>query len=66
MAKQGKDLALSMLRTLPRLSLNNIRDNPGARKPVSIIFNIIFNIFKIKFYINIWIFLFWYFIFVEI
>lgn len=53
MAKQGKDLALSMLRTLPRLSLNNIRDNPGARKPVSIIFNIIFNIFKIKFYINI-------------
>lgn len=36
MAKQGKDLALSMLRTLPRLSLNNIRDNPGARKAVSI------------------------------
>ncbi|XP_017876973.1 39S ribosomal protein L15, mitochondrial [Ceratina calcarata] len=31
--KQGKDLALSMLRTLPRLCLNNIRDNPGARKP---------------------------------
>ncbi|XP_076754946.1 mitochondrial ribosomal protein L15 [Xylocopa sonorina] len=31
--KQGKDLALSMLRTLPRLCLSNIRDNPGARKP---------------------------------
>jgi len=31
--KQGKDLALSMLRVLPRLSLTNIRDNPGSRKP---------------------------------
>lgn len=31
--KEGRDLALSMLRTLPRLSLYNIRDNPGARKP---------------------------------
>ncbi|KOC65377.1 39S ribosomal protein L15, mitochondrial [Habropoda laboriosa] len=31
--KQGRDLALSMLRTLPRVCLNNIRDNPGARKP---------------------------------
>jgi len=30
--KQGKDLALSMLRVLPRLSLGNIRDNPGSRK----------------------------------
>ena len=35
--KQGKDLALSMLRTLPRVALNNIRNNPGANKPVSII-----------------------------
>lgn len=31
--KQGKDLALSMLRTLPRVALNNIRNNPGANKP---------------------------------
>lgn len=31
--KQGKDLALSMLRVLPRLSIANIRDNPGSRKP---------------------------------
>jgi len=30
--KQGKDLALSMLRVLPRLSIANIRDNPGSRK----------------------------------
>ena len=30
--KQGKDLALSMLRVLPRLSIGNIRDNPGSRK----------------------------------
>lgn len=30
--KQGKDLALSMLRVLPRLSLANIRDNPEAKK----------------------------------
>ncbi|KYQ58652.1 39S ribosomal protein L15, mitochondrial [Trachymyrmex zeteki] len=30
--KQGKDLALSMLRVLPRLSLGNIKDNPGSRK----------------------------------
>ena len=30
--KQGKDLALSMLRVLPRLSLGNIRDNPDSRK----------------------------------
>ncbi|KAG7208660.1 hypothetical protein KM043_014864 [Ampulex compressa] len=29
----GKDLALSMLRSLPRVALNNIRDNPGANKP---------------------------------
>lgn len=36
-SKQGRDLALSMLRTLPRLALNNIRNNPGANKPVSII-----------------------------
>lgn len=28
----GKDLALAMLRTLPRVSLNNIRNNPGSRK----------------------------------
>lgn len=33
--KQGKDLALSMLRTLPRVSLGNIRDNPGSKKPSS-------------------------------
>ncbi|XP_043579994.1 39S ribosomal protein L15, mitochondrial [Bombus pyrosoma] len=32
-SKQGRDLALSMLRTLPRLALNNIRNNPGANKP---------------------------------
>ena len=31
--KQGKDLALSMLRTLPRVCLGNIRDNPGSKKP---------------------------------
>lgn len=31
--KHGKDLALSMLRVLPRLSLANIRDNPGSSKP---------------------------------
>ncbi|XP_076244856.1 mitochondrial ribosomal protein L15 [Calliopsis andreniformis] len=31
--KQGRDLALSMLRTLPRICLKNIRDNPGSRKP---------------------------------
>ncbi|XP_076646346.1 mitochondrial ribosomal protein L15 [Halictus rubicundus] len=30
--KHGKDLALSLMRTLPRLNLSNIRDNPGARK----------------------------------
>lgn len=30
--KHGKDLALSLMRTLPRLNLGNIRDNPGARK----------------------------------
>lgn len=30
--KHGKDLALSMLRMLPRLTINNIRDNPGSRK----------------------------------
>lgn len=29
----GKDLALAMLRTLPRVSIANIRDNPGSRKP---------------------------------
>lgn len=34
--KQGKDLALSMLRTLPRVCLGNIRDNPGSKKAVSI------------------------------
>lgn len=37
--KQGKDLALSMLRTLPRVALNNIRNNPGANKPVSSYFD---------------------------
>ncbi|XP_076677826.1 mitochondrial ribosomal protein L15 [Andrena cerasifolii] len=31
--KHGRDLALSMLRTLPRVCLGNIRDNPGSRKP---------------------------------
>ncbi|XP_031828998.1 mitochondrial ribosomal protein L15 [Nomia melanderi] len=31
--KHGRDLALSLMRVLPRLTLNNIRDNPGARKP---------------------------------
>ncbi|XP_011875320.1 PREDICTED: 39S ribosomal protein L15, mitochondrial [Vollenhovia emeryi] len=31
--KQGRDLALSMLKALPRLSLANIRDNPGSRTP---------------------------------
>ncbi|XP_076277173.1 mitochondrial ribosomal protein L15 [Lasioglossum baleicum] len=30
--KHGKDLALSLMRTLPRLNLGNLRDNPGARK----------------------------------
>ncbi|XP_020283121.1 39S ribosomal protein L15, mitochondrial [Pseudomyrmex gracilis] len=30
--KQGKDLALSILRVLPRVTLGNIRDNPGAYK----------------------------------
>lgn len=30
--KHGRDLALSMLRTLPRICLSNIRDNPGSRK----------------------------------
>lgn len=39
--KQGRDLALSMLRTLPRLALNNIRNNPGANKPVSIILKLL-------------------------
>ncbi|KZC12737.1 39S ribosomal protein L15, mitochondrial, partial [Dufourea novaeangliae] len=33
--KYGKDLALSMMRTLPRLTLSNLRDNPGSRKPAS-------------------------------
>lgn len=28
--KQGKDLALSVLRVLPRVTLSNIRSNPGA------------------------------------
>ncbi|KAK2582510.1 hypothetical protein KPH14_004808 [Odynerus spinipes] len=32
MAKSGRDLALSMLRTLPRVSLVNLRPNPGAKK----------------------------------
>ncbi|XP_032689460.1 39S ribosomal protein L15, mitochondrial [Odontomachus brunneus] len=30
--KQGKDLALSMLRVLPRVTLMNIRDNPGRKE----------------------------------
>lgn len=30
--KQGKDLALSILRVLPRVSLSNIRGNPGANQ----------------------------------
>lgn len=32
MAKSGRDLALSMLRSLPRVSLSNLRPNPGSRK----------------------------------
>ncbi|XP_047366925.1 39S ribosomal protein L15, mitochondrial [Vespa velutina] len=31
MAKNGRDLALSMLRTLPRVVLSNLRPNPGAK-----------------------------------
>ncbi|XP_053983741.1 39S ribosomal protein L15, mitochondrial [Hylaeus volcanicus] len=31
--KYGKDLALSMLRTLPRVCLSNLRGNPGSTKP---------------------------------
>lgn len=31
--KQTTEKALHMLRFLPRVALNNIRDNPGARKP---------------------------------
>lgn len=34
MAKSGRDLALSMLRTLPRVVLSNLRPNPGAKKAV--------------------------------
>lgn len=30
--KQGTELALSLLRVLPRVTLANIRDNPGAKK----------------------------------
>lgn len=30
--KHSTEKALSMLRSLPRVSLNNIRNNPGARK----------------------------------
>ncbi|XP_015509841.1 large ribosomal subunit protein uL15m [Neodiprion pinetum] len=30
--KQGRELALSMLRVLPRVTLANIRDNPGSRQ----------------------------------
>ncbi|XP_015601892.1 39S ribosomal protein L15, mitochondrial [Cephus cinctus] len=30
--KYGRELALSMLRTLPRVTLGNIRNNPGSRK----------------------------------
>lgn len=32
MAKSGRDLALSMLRNLPRVSLWNLRPNPGSKK----------------------------------
>lgn len=33
-SKHGKDLALSMIRALPRLSLANIRDNPQRKGKV--------------------------------
>ncbi|XP_066603349.1 large ribosomal subunit protein uL15m [Prorops nasuta] len=31
MAKSGRDLALSLIRGLPRVALDNIRDNPGSK-----------------------------------
>lgn len=34
--KKGKELALSMLRVLPRVTLSNIRDNPGSRKKTGV------------------------------
>ena len=40
--KHGRDLALSMLRTLPRVCLANIRDNPGSKQPVSTILMILY------------------------
>lgn len=35
MANNIKDKALNMLRTLPRVTLANIRDNPESKKCVS-------------------------------
>ncbi|KAI4498859.1 hypothetical protein M0802_006034 [Mischocyttarus mexicanus] len=32
MAQKGRELALSMLRSLPRVELSNLRPNPGSRK----------------------------------
>lgn len=33
--KHTTEKALQMLRSLPRVSIANIRDNPGSRKPSS-------------------------------
>lgn len=33
--KQTAEKALSMLKNLPRVSLANLRDNPGTRKQVT-------------------------------
>lgn len=49
MSKNTADKALIMLRTLPRVSLGNIRDNPGS-KMVSV-FNLIY--FNKTYWINI-------------
>lgn len=37
--KHGRELALSLLRVLPRVTLSNIRDNPGARKEIGVSYN---------------------------
>lgn len=33
--KGGRDMALAMLRALPRVSMSNIRHNPGSLKKVN-------------------------------
>lgn len=37
--KKGTELALSLLRVLPRLTLSNIRDNPSALKGKNVSYN---------------------------